>query len=270
MRMRISRLDLLRADHLRDAAALDGGDDPLEVEDRGVALVERLVRRERRGPALPPCSLLLSQGMPNICSAVLLPPGTHRLGPANATLVGAHEARRSRREGRPRPRHARHRVGGDARGRRGRQRDERGAQGRRDLAARAARARAGCRRSATTTRPTSIRRSTTRSSSARTSCSARPRWRAPATACSVEGELTLAGTTQPLTFDARVRRATARSPPPPRHADRWGMKPYSALWGALKVLDDVEVALDGKLPSLNRLRVVPTGAAHLGSILRAP
>ena len=25
--------------------------------------------------------------MPNICSAVLLPPGTHRLGPANATLA---------------------------------------------------------------------------------------------------------------------------------------------------------------------------------------
>ena len=28
---------------------------------------------------------------------------------------------------------------------------------------------------------------------------------------------------------------------------RWGMKPYSAMWGALKVLDDVEVVLEGKL-----------------------
>ena len=27
----------------------------------------------------------------------------------------------------------------------------------------------------------------------------------------------------------------------------FGMKPYSALWGALKVLDEVEVALDGKV-----------------------
>jgi hypothetical protein len=26
------------------------------------------------------------------------------------------------------------------------------------------------------------------------------------------------------------------------------MKPYSALWGALKVLDDVEVVLEGVLP----------------------
>ena len=28
-----------------------------------------------------------------------------------------------------------------------------------------------------------------------------------------------------------------------------GMKPYSALWGALKVLDEVEVVLDGKVES---------------------
>jgi hypothetical protein len=27
----------------------------------------------------------------------------------------------------------------------------------------------------------------------------------------------------------------------------FGMKPYSALWGALKVLDEVEVVLDGKV-----------------------
>ena len=32
---------------------------------------------------------------------------------------------------------------------------------------------------------------------------------------SVEGELTLAGTTKPLTFDARASATTARSPPPP-------------------------------------------------------
>ena len=27
----------------------------------------------------------------------------------------------------------------------------------------------------------------------------------------------------------------------------FGMKPYSALWGALKVLDEVEVALEGRI-----------------------
>jgi hypothetical protein len=28
----------------------------------------------------------------------------------------------------------------------------------------------------------------------------------------------------------------------------WGIKPYSALFGALKVRDEVEVSLDGTLP----------------------
>ena len=36
------------------------------------------------------------------------------------------------------------------------------------------------------------------------------------------------------------------------------MKPYSALWGALKVLDEVEVALEAKLiVAIDRLRVEP-------------
>jgi polyisoprenoid-binding protein YceI len=29
----------------------------------------------------------------------------------------------------------------------------------------------------------------------------------------------------------------------------WGMKPYSALFGTLKVADEVRVAIDGRLPS---------------------
>jgi hypothetical protein len=63
----------------------------------------------------------------------------------------------------------------------------------------------------------------------------------------VEGELTLAGRTQPIGFelerddDGHVRaRATVTQ-------TRWGMKPFSALFGTLKVLDDVEVVLDGRL-----------------------
>lgn len=63
----------------------------------------------------------------------------------------------------------------------------------------------------------------------------------------VEGDLTLAGQTQPIAFelergdDGHLRaRVTVTQ-------TRWGMKPYSALFGALKVLDDVEVALDGQL-----------------------
>ena len=29
----------------------------------------------------------------------------------------------------------------------------------------------------------------------------------------------------------------------------WGMKPYSILFGSLKVVDEVEVRLEGKLPA---------------------
>ena len=99
----------------------------------------------------------------------------------------------------------------------------------------------------TTTRTTSIRRSTTRSSSARTSCSARRGWRAPPDGLSVEGDLTLAGTTQPIAFDLAVGDDGTLSATAVVTQTRWGMKPYSALWGALKVLDEVEVALDGRL-----------------------
>jgi hypothetical protein len=58
----------------------------------------------------------------------------------------------------------------------------------------------------------------------------------------IDGELTLAGSTQPLSFDlvvngdALAARATVTQ-------TRWGMKPFSALFGTLKVLDDVEVQL---------------------------
>ena len=63
----------------------------------------------------------------------------------------------------------------------------------------------------------------------------------------VEGELTLAGTTKPLAFDLAVGADGALAATATITQSTWGMKPYSALWGALKVLDDVEVALDGKL-----------------------
>ena len=64
---------------------------------------------------------------------------------------------------------------------------------------------------------------------------------------SVEGELTLAGSTQPITFelaiddDGTVRSAAVVT------QTRWGMKPFSALFGTLKVLDDVELVLEGHL-----------------------
>jgi len=63
----------------------------------------------------------------------------------------------------------------------------------------------------------------------------------------LEGELTLAGTTKPLAFDLGVTGDGTLAATATVTQSDWGMKPYSALWGALKVLDDVEVALDGKV-----------------------
>jgi polyisoprenoid-binding protein YceI len=64
----------------------------------------------------------------------------------------------------------------------------------------------------------------------------------------VEGDLELLGTTQPVGFDLAAGddgRLTARARL--RQSD-WGIKPYSALFGTLKVADEVEVAIDARLP----------------------
>ncbi len=65
----------------------------------------------------------------------------------------------------------------------------------------------------------------------------------------VEGDLTLAGTTQPIAFDVVTGDGGTLSATAGVTQTRWGMKPYSALFGALKVLDEVEVVLEGRLPS---------------------
>ena len=66
---------------------------------------------------------------------------------------------------------------------------------------------------------------------------------------SVEGDLDLAGTSHPVAFDltagddgrlygsARIKQTD------------WGIKPYSALFGTLKVVDEVGVEIDGTLPT---------------------
>ncbi len=60
----------------------------------------------------------------------------------------------------------------------------------------------------------------------------------------VDGELTLSGSTQPLSFDLRVDDGAVHAAATVTQT-RFGMKPFSALFGTLKVLDDVEVRLDG-------------------------
>ena len=64
----------------------------------------------------------------------------------------------------------------------------------------------------------------------------------------MQGDLTLLGTTRPLAFDVTVGDdGTLTAVAVVKQSD-WGMKPYSALFGALKVVDEVEVEIDVHLP----------------------
>jgi polyisoprenoid-binding protein YceI len=63
---------------------------------------------------------------------------------------------------------------------------------------------------------------------------------------SLDGELTLLGTTHPVAFevaagDGRLTGSAVVT------QTAWGMKPYTALFGALKVADDVTVGIDAEL-----------------------
>ena len=63
----------------------------------------------------------------------------------------------------------------------------------------------------------------------------------------VEVELTIIGRTNPIAFDLELDEDGALTASAVVTQTAWGMKPYSTLFGALKVHDDVEVALDGRL-----------------------
>ena len=63
----------------------------------------------------------------------------------------------------------------------------------------------------------------------------------------VEGDLTIVGETRPISFELDVAEDGALGATAVVTQTDWGMKPYSALFGALKVHDDVQVALEGHL-----------------------
>jgi YceI-like domain len=63
----------------------------------------------------------------------------------------------------------------------------------------------------------------------------------------VEGDLTLAGRTEPIAFNLAIGDSGTISATAVVTQSSWGMKPYSALFGALKVKDEVEVVLEGHL-----------------------
>jgi polyisoprenoid-binding protein YceI len=64
---------------------------------------------------------------------------------------------------------------------------------------------------------------------------------------SVTGDLTLRGTSGPIAFDLELRDGRVRGTAVVKQTE-WGMKPYTALFGALKVADDVRVEIDCSLP----------------------
>ncbi len=65
----------------------------------------------------------------------------------------------------------------------------------------------------------------------------------------VVGDLTMADTTRPATFEIDVRGDGHVAGTLPVTQSEWGIKPYKALMGALKVRDTVEIVLDVRLPA---------------------
>ena len=63
---------------------------------------------------------------------------------------------------------------------------------------------------------------------------------------SVEGELTLVGTVRPIAFELAVTDGRLSGSAVVKQSD-WGITPYSTLFGALKVADEVEVVVDAQL-----------------------
>ncbi len=65
----------------------------------------------------------------------------------------------------------------------------------------------------------------------------------------VEGDLTLLGATRPIALDVAVADDGAIRGDVVITQSDWGIKPYSTLFGALKVSDEVELAIDARLPT---------------------
>ena len=63
----------------------------------------------------------------------------------------------------------------------------------------------------------------------------------------VDGELSMAGSTQPLTATLSVDDGGVITGTIPVTQSRWGIKPYRGLMGALKVRDEIEVVIAANL-----------------------
>jgi len=65
----------------------------------------------------------------------------------------------------------------------------------------------------------------------------------------VEGELTIAGSTRPVTAQMDVSPDGRVSGTIPLTQSNWGIKPYRGLMGALKVRDELDIVIDARLPA---------------------
>jgi polyisoprenoid-binding protein YceI len=65
----------------------------------------------------------------------------------------------------------------------------------------------------------------------------------------VEGELTVAGNTRPISAQLDVRADGRVSGTIPLTQSEWGIKPYRGLMGALKVRDELDIVLEARLPA---------------------
>lgn len=64
----------------------------------------------------------------------------------------------------------------------------------------------------------------------------------------VSGALTLVEVTRPATFDLQLGSDGRLQGTVALVQSEWGIKPYKAMLGALRVRDDIEIALDVRLP----------------------
>jgi polyisoprenoid-binding protein YceI len=64
----------------------------------------------------------------------------------------------------------------------------------------------------------------------------------------VEGELTLNGQPKPVSFELELADDGTLAASARIRQSEFGIKPYSALFGALKVADEVEIRLAGRIP----------------------
>jgi polyisoprenoid-binding protein YceI len=65
----------------------------------------------------------------------------------------------------------------------------------------------------------------------------------------VEGDLTMAGSTRPVTAQLDVGDDGRVSGTIPLTQSAWGIKPYRGLMGALKVRDEIEIVIEARLPA---------------------